>query len=138
MGLIDYKGCGCESICGWDALFREPTLSPLGLNLCFGSPFILGGLLGGLHLSGPAPKQTGKIDRINQQRRKSTVAYCRGHDVPGERKQQPWTLNHDERLDVLGRDVLDAKHPRKVKLKGEQDGRAGLKRPGAKMRWVDM
>src|SRR5882724_5007304 len=68
-----------------------------------------------------------KIDRIEQERGKTTVAHRGCNDLAREREQQPRALDQQQRLQVLLRHVLEPEHAREGEIEGEQHG-AGILR----------
>src|SRR5215208_5422179 len=83
---------------------RRPRLSGRRLAL-------LGGLLA---------VQRHEIDRIDVERREAAVAHSVRYHLPGEREQQPRALDHDQRVELIGRHVAGPEHARIGELELEQ------------------
>ena len=62
-----------------------------------------------------------EVDRVDVKGRIAAVAHRVGDDLAREREQQARALDHRQRLDLLGRDVLDAEHAGVMELELEDD-----------------
>src|SRR5439155_11152846 len=79
-----------------------------------------GRCLVGLHLRGPLLIERDEIDRIEQKWRKAAVAHRSRDNLARERKQQPRAFDHDQRMQVLLRHILDAEDAGEGQVEGEQ------------------
>src|SRR5215813_1488699 len=63
-----------------------------------------------------------EIDRIEQERPETAVAY-RGRDhLARERKQEPWAFDEQDRLQMLRRHILESEYARKREVEGKHHG----------------
>ena len=69
-----------------------------------------------------------EVHRVEEKRRKAAVAHGGCHNLASKREQEAWTLDHDERLDLRLRYILDAEHPCECQVEGKEDcaGAVGL------------
>ena len=95
--------------------FRKSLVAPAGLALRRGR-------LRCLHLRRALLIERDEINGIEQEGRETTVADRGGDDLACEWEQQPRALDHHQRLQRLGRYVLDAKDAGEGQIEGEQDG----------------
>ena len=63
--------------------------------------------------------QAHKINWVEHQRRKSAVTNGSGNNLASEREQQPRAFDHDQRVKIFLRDVLDPEHARIGELETE-------------------
>src|ERR1700747_3750833 len=69
------------------------------------------GLIGLLRGGHAIAIKRSEIDRLKHQRRKAAIAGRRGDDFSCKGKQQAGALDHDHRLEALGRNVENPKDP---------------------------
>ena len=66
------------------------------------------------------PIERDEIDRVDVERREAAVAHRVGHDLARERKEQPRAFDHDHRMQLVLRDVLNPENTRIGQLEGEE------------------
>src|SRR5438067_1794086 len=64
---------------------------------------------------------SGKIDRIEQERRESAVADRFGDDLPREREDQPRRFDQQERLEGIGGNVADPEQSAVAQIHDKMD-----------------
>src|SRR5262249_19203343 len=94
-----------------------------GSELCRG-----GGRRLSLHLRHALLIERNEVNRIEKKRRKAAITHGGCPNLAGKGGQESRAFDHDKRLDLLLRYVLNPEHPCKCQVEGEQDrvGAVGL------------